>query len=118
MASDQLSSMTSIPEPIHVSVSVAAGRRILIAVSGELDIVGAPAFAAACADLNVEAADHVVLDLGQLDFIDAAGLHAVLALHETCIETSATLTIMPGPIHVRRVFERTGTDRQLPIRGR
>lgn len=115
MTSSQLNSMT---QPLHFGMCVAAGPQALIAVSGELDIVSAPAFRAALAELDLESAHHVVLELDQLEFIDAAGLHAVLALHTACIENSATLTITPGPRHVQRVFELTGTDQQLPFHGR
>ena len=110
--------MTSISQPLHFGVSVAAGPQALIALSGELDILSAPAFHAALADLDLESAHHVVLELDQLEFIDAAGLHAVLALHTACIENSAILTITPGPRHVQRVFELTGTDEQLPFHSR
>jgi anti-sigma B factor antagonist len=113
MTSDQLSFMTSSYEPLHFGVSIAAGPQALIAVSGELDLASVPAFEAALAELDLESAHHLVLDLDQLEFIDAAGLHAVLALHAACTETSATLTIRPGPRQVQRVFELTGTDRQL-----
>lgn len=117
MASDELNSMRSISVPFHFGVSVAAGPQALIVVSGELDIASVPAFKAAVADLDFESARQVVLDLEQLEFIDALGLHAVLDLHTACIETAATLTILPGPRQVQRVFELTGTDGQLPFRG-
>jgi anti-sigma B factor antagonist len=115
MTCHQLSSMTAISQQLHLCVSVAAGPRALIAVSGELDIVSMPAFAAALADLDLDTAHYVVLDLGQVEFIDTVGIHALLALHMACIASSSTLTIIPGPRHVQRVFELTGTDRQLPF---
>jgi anti-sigma B factor antagonist len=107
--------MRSTFEPLHFGVTVAATPCALIAVNGELDIASVPAFESALADIDFEAVRHVVLDLDQLDFIDAVGLQAILALHAACIRASATLTIMPGPRHVQRVFELTGTDRQLPF---
>jgi anti-sigma B factor antagonist len=113
--SDQLNSMRSICEPLPFRVSVAAGPPVLITVSGELDLASVPALEAALAHVDFDYAHHVVLDLDQLEFIDAAGLRTVLALHATCIETSSSLTITPGPRQVQRVFELTGTDRQLPF---
>lgn len=117
MTLDELNSMRSISELLHFDVSVVAGPQAIIAVSGELDIVSVPAFEAVVADLDLESAHRVVLDLDRLEFIDAVGLHAVLALHAACIETSATLTILPGPRQVQRVFELTGIDGQLTFRG-
>jgi anti-anti-sigma factor len=110
--------MRSIYEPLHLGVSVATEPQALIAVSGELDLASVPAFKAAVANLDFATAHHVTLDLNQLEFIDAAGVHAVLALQAACIATSATLTILPAPPHVQRVFELTGTYRQLPFRRR
>jgi anti-anti-sigma factor len=56
-----------------------------------------------------------VLDLRQLEFIDAAGLDSVLALYAECLDVSTALTIMPGPRNVQRVFELTRVDRLLPF---
>jgi anti-sigma B factor antagonist len=109
--------MRSTSEPLHFGVTVVtAPGAVTIAVNGELDIASVRAFETALADVNVEALRHLVLDLDQLDFIDGAGLHAILALHGACLRASTTLMIMPGPRHVQRVFELTGTDQQLPFR--
>jgi anti-sigma B factor antagonist len=105
--------MKLISNPIHFAVAVVAGPETLITVTGDLDLATEPSFEAAVADADFRSVSHAVLDLGRLDFIDAVGLRAILALNPTCVEASATLTIRPGPRHVRRVFELTGADRQL-----
>ena len=115
---DQASFMRSIPLPLHFGISVASGLDVLITVGGELDLASVPAFETAVRGIDFESTRHVALDLQPLDFIDAAGLHAVLALYEACCARSVALTIMPGPWQVHRVFELTATDRQLPFRSR
>jgi anti-sigma B factor antagonist len=102
-------------EPSHFAVHVAPGSDVLIAVSGELDIASVPAFEAALRDLDLPFLRRAVLDLERLVFIDATGLRAVLGLHAACLKVSTALTIRPGPRHVQRVFELTGTDRMLPF---
>jgi anti-sigma B factor antagonist len=88
-----------------------------IEVGGELDLASVPTFQAAVRGLDLACRGRVVLDLRRLSFMDAAGLHAVLDLHEECLEVSAVLTILPGPPNVQRVFELAGVDRLAPFRG-
>jgi anti-sigma B factor antagonist len=88
-----------------------------IEAAGELDLASVPIFQAAVRHLDLRSGEQVVLDLRRLSFIDAAGLHAVLDLHEECLDVFAALTIVPGPPHVQRVFELAGADWLAP-RGR
>jgi anti-sigma B factor antagonist len=81
-----------------------------IEAAGELDLASVPVFQAAVRDLDLPPGGNVVLDLRRVSFLDAAGLHAVLDLHEECLDVSAALMILPGPRHVHRVFELAGAD--------
>ena len=114
-AAKQLSRMTPTLEPFHFTVRVAPGPVTLITVCGELDIATAPAFEDALGEIDFACLTVVVLDLERLDFIDAAGLRAVLALHAACVHASVALAVTPGPPSVQRVFELTGTDQLLPF---
>ena len=105
-------------DPFHFAVSVAPGPDTLITVTGDLDLATTPAFEAAIADIDLGSVRHAVLDLERLDFMDAIGLRAVLALNSKCDSASAALTIRPGPRHVQRVFELTGFGRELTFTGR
>jgi anti-anti-sigma factor len=87
-----------------------------IEAAGELDLASVPIFQAAVRQVALQPGEHVVLDLRRLSFIDAAGLHAVLDLHEKCLNVSAALTIVPGPRHVQRVFGLAGADWLVPLR--
>jgi anti-sigma B factor antagonist len=87
-----------------------------IDVGGEFDLAGVPTFQAAVRELDLPCRGRVVLDLRRLSFIDAAGLHAVLYLHEQCLEVSAALTVLAGPPNVQRVFELAGADQLLPMK--
>ena len=104
--------------PTPFAVRVSGGRQALITVTGELDLATVPVLAAALCDVDFSSGQNVILDLERLDFIDAVGLRAVMALHERCLRLSATLTILPGPRRVHRVFELTGADALLPFRRR
>jgi anti-sigma B factor antagonist len=99
----------------HLAVRTSIGHDAAIEVRGELDLAGVPTFRAAVRDLDVSCHRRVVLDLGRVSFIDAAGLHAVLDLHDECLDVSTALTILPGPRQVQRVFQLTGADEFLPL---
>jgi anti-sigma B factor antagonist len=102
-------------DPSWFDVRVACGTCGVIEVSGELDLAGAPVLEAAVRDLNLLTARAAVLDLRQLTFIDAAGLNAVVDLYAECQNRAVTLTIIPGPRSVQRLFELTRLDRLLPF---
>ncbi len=108
--------MTTTFEPTHFAVRVMLRPATLITVLGELDLAAVPVFEAALQKLELRPGESVVLDLRRLHFIDAAGLHAVLGLHEECRKLSTALAILPGPRNVQRVFELTGTDQLMAWR--
>jgi anti-anti-sigma factor len=100
-------------ESTAFAVHLSQGPSALIEVRGELDLCAVPMFEAALGSLDLASAPRAVLDLRRLDFIDAAGLHAVLRLNAACLEVSTALTIVPGPRHVQRVFALAGVDGHL-----
>lgn len=102
-------------ERTHFAARISGGPDALIEVTGELDLASVPAFEAAVRGVDPSCRLHVRLDLGRLAFIDAAGLHALLDLHAECLDVGTTLTILPGPRNVQRVFELARVDRLLPF---
>jgi anti-anti-sigma factor len=100
-------------ESSHFAVRVSCGPSALIEVRGELDLCAVPTFEAAVDSLDLASVPRTVLDLRRLDFIDAAGLHAVLDLHAACLEVCSALAITPGPRHVQRVFALAAVDHLL-----
>lgn len=66
--------------PPYFSVSAQVrGPELLMTVSGELDIAGAPVVATLYAEPTTAACRCVVVDVSGLTFIDGAGLRALLA---------------------------------------
>ena len=102
-------------EPNWFTVRISRGACGVIEVNGELDLAGAPVLESAVGDLRLSTVRDAVLDLRQLTFIDAAGLNAVVDLYAECLSAAATLTIIPGPRSVQRLFELTRLDRLLPF---
>ncbi len=100
-------------ESSYFAAHVSCGPSALIEVRGELDLCAVPTFEAAVGNLDLASAPRAVLDLRRLEFIDAAGLHAVLDLQGACLEVATALTIVPGPRQVQRVFALAAVDRLL-----
>ena len=75
---------------------------------GELDLATVPLLEAGLDRAGGAAQPTIVLDLGELTFIDSAGLHAVLSAKE-----ERQLTLVDGSRPVRRIFELTGNDHLL-----
>jgi anti-sigma B factor antagonist len=107
--------MTTTLESSCFAARVSPGVCGVIEVSGELDLAGVPVLESAVRDLELATVRDLVLDLRRLAFIDATGLTAVLDLYAECQSVDATLTILPGPPNVHRLFALTRLDRLLPF---
>jgi anti-anti-sigma factor len=88
-----------------------------LALAGELDLASTPKLARAVSSAIAAGARRVILDLRELDFIDASGLHVVMQARESCRETGCEFAVVPGPRQVQRVFELTGVLSDLELRG-
>jgi anti-anti-sigma factor len=71
-------------------------------VSGELDLMSARELASALAELDRE--EEIVLDLGELTFIDSMGMYALLSYART-FDRSRPLVVANPPPAVLRLFE-------------
>jgi anti-sigma B factor antagonist len=100
---------------IALTVHTLHGSPTVIALSGDLDLASAPQFQSEVDRIDFSSVTRLILDLRELTFIDAAGLHSVLRLQERCLARSVALAIRPGRRAVQRVFELTRTDRLLPF---
>ena len=81
------------------------GRRTILTLSGELDLVSAPRLRNAIASLRSEATDEVVVDLSALTYIDSVGIGLLVASRrrldgsrtDTCAHESAPHAASPPP---------------------
>jgi anti-anti-sigma factor len=85
------------------------GKAVLLAVSGELDVATTAQFRASVDGLDDPASpSHVTVDLSRLDFIDAAGIGALLSLRNAIDEVGGSIRVRSAKPHVRRVLELAG----------
>lgn len=74
-----------------------------------------PGLRKATNDVLGQSPECVILDLSCLDFIDSAGMHAVIELHRRSQQQHTRLVIFPGGPQVQRSFELTGLAEILPL---
>ena len=103
------------PEEFSIREDTRDGCHTLI-LSGELDLASAPVLEAATARLCSDGASEIVLDLGQLDFIDSTGLRTILGSMHLCEEHLCNFWLIPGKRTTQRLFELAGLLERLPFR--
>jgi anti-anti-sigma factor len=91
------------------------GDVAVIALAGEFDLAGVEKFEAAFAKLEAGAPGTLVVDLGELNFMDSSGLRSLVMADQRARKAGRRLAIVPGPPAVRRVFEITQLDGRLDL---
>jgi anti-anti-sigma factor len=92
------------------------GDRHTLLLTGELDIATAPELEARAQELCARSATELVIDLSELEFIDSAGLNAILRVRTLCQEHMCEFCLTPGARPVQRLFELTRLIDRLPFR--
>lgn len=88
----------------------ADGEEVVVATSGEVDLVTAPHLGAVAAAVTGRGPARVVLDLSGVTFMGAAGLGIIAASAEQLAPGGGRL-VLRAPSHlVRRMLEITGLD--------
>jgi len=97
------------PQQDEFRVVVSEGERgTLVVPHGELDIATAPDLAAVLACQT----GSVVIDLRQLRFVDAAGLHVLIDTEERSGQDGFEVSFVPGEA-ARRLIDCTGVPLRL-----
>ena len=87
-------------------------------LAGELDIATAPDLEATIRSLCADGVGEIVLDLSKLEFVDSAGLRAILSGKALCEEHGCQLVMTHPREPVHRLFEVTGLLGRLRFRRR
>lgn len=92
------------------------GDRIVIAVTGDLDMVGAPQLVlAADAALAVTGVSGIDIDLSIATFLDSSGINALIVINRAAAAQSKTLVVLTPGIQARKVLRLTSVDSVLTI---
>ena len=91
----------------HLSVVVEKhDNQTVVRLRGELDIATAPAFADAVSEANSE----IVVDLADLEFLDASGLDALARARARAERHGYRLVVINVHPLTQRMFQLTGLD--------
>ena len=89
---------------------------LLVRLTGELDQCTASGIRR---DLDALIADprvrHLVLDLGQMPFMDSSGLGVILGRYRTMQLRQGTVSLMHLSPQVRRVYDLSGLAQIIPV---
>lgn len=88
---------------------------VVLALSGELDMVSAPALGERIGGLVAAGRRQILLDLAELSFSDSAGLSAFIQGDRACAERGGWLRLTGATGHVARVIEMSGLDEVLTL---
>ena len=92
--------------------------RYVLALGGELDMEGVPAFEAAATRLCGMGRGELLVDISDVAFIDSSGVRAILAIKAGCERHACEFTMTHAGDHGDRVFELTRLLDHLPFRAR
>jgi anti-anti-sigma factor len=91
-----------------------AGDVHVIELVGELDLDGAPRLEEELRRVEASDVESIVVDLGQLEFIDSTGIRLLVMACDRSAE--GRFSLLRGPQQVHRVFEITDLADRLPFR--
>ena len=95
------------------SLTIEIGPNRTIIVHGDIDMAGGPALDAAI--IGMEADGPIVIDIGDVSFIDSSGLRSLLSASRRAGQRQSTVTLRNVGAEVTRLFEITGTTEQFTI---
>ena len=90
-------------------------RRARLVLGGELDMAARFQAEQALDRLLAEPVEQLVVDLGEVTFVDSTGMGLVLEVHDRARSEGFKLRLLRGPDEVQRVFELAGVADVLPF---
>jgi anti-sigma B factor antagonist len=100
----------------HDSLTIDVGPDGRVIVHGDIDVAGGPILESAI--LECESRGPVVIDLGDVFFIDSSGLRSLLGASRRAHERGSKLELRDVGPEVIRLLEITGTTQQFSIQRR
>jgi anti-sigma B factor antagonist len=91
-----------------------AGKACVVRLAGELDLYNADRVRQALADACRESPERVVVDLGEVEFIDSTALGTLIEARTQLDNRRAFLLAAPG-VETRRALEISGLDRHFTV---
>ena len=91
------------------------GSTVVVALAGDVDIHTAPQVAELFAGLLAEGCTAVVVDLGDVNFLDSSALGILIAAQRDLAAAGGGLRLAAARPHVRKVFGITRLAEVIPV---
>lgn len=99
----------------HPVLSVdTVGDACVVRLGGELDLYNAAQVRSALADACAQGPERIVVDLGEVDFIDSTALGVLIETRTKLDNRDGLLLAAPG-LETRRALEISGLDRLFTV---
>lgn len=92
------------------------GGAIVVHLVGELDLYNAPAVRSALLELTAEQPERLVVDLGEVDFVDSTALGVLIEARTKLTNRRSFLLAAPG-LETHRALQISGLDQHLAVHG-
>jgi anti-sigma B factor antagonist len=90
------------------AMTIAVGpERTVVVVRGDLDAVSAPGLRTALLQIVDDGPPALRLDLSAVEFLDSAGISALVVTHNRCLDAEVPFELSSVPDASRRVLEIT-----------
>jgi len=96
--------------------TVSDGDTWAVSLAGELDLSSADQLDTTIAELCADGAERIVVEMGELHFMDSTGLRSLLVAAELCEVNDCELMIGSTSLQVERLFSVSGVEGELPRR--
>lgn len=103
------------PHTLTVEVSLPRSEVAVVALGGELDVDTATELHYQLANQLHHGRRHLVLDLGDVPFMDSSGLNIVIRAQQETRRIDGSLRLAAPTPAVRRVLELTGVSLTTPV---
>jgi anti-sigma B factor antagonist len=90
------------------------GDACVVKLGGELDLYNAQEVREALAEASADSPQRIVVDLGEVEFIDSTGLGMLIEARTRLANRRAFLLAAPG-LETRRALEISGLDRHFGV---
>jgi anti-sigma B factor antagonist len=90
-------------------------RKARLVLGGDLDMAARFQAEQALDDLLATPVEQLVVDLGEVTFVDSTGMGLVLEVNDRARAEGFRLRLLRGPEEVQRVFELAGVADVLPF---
>jgi anti-sigma B factor antagonist len=100
----------TLPEPFRCELVPQQDGRVLVRLSGELDLSTVPILDRRLREALDDGGRRLVIDLRGLEFMDSTGLTMLLRWGRGAQQDGYELELVRGDARVHRLFELTGLD--------